>query len=186
MLGSIVTGHEIKARWTYGEITSSRWSQHFAGVQSSVIQKALAATPFSSLTSMEQDELVRLLPHARPVPFFSSVDQHQHYQWQHWTKGQLCQTWALAAFNPPAKKQHIPYYDFFLREPDTGPSGQPEDSDPRQVFRRKPILFDPNHEPVIFIGQQGGHILLEGTFRSVVFMNSPGNTYRLNAWVPVP
>ena len=32
----------------------------------------------------------------------------------------------------------------------------------------------------------GGYILIEGTLRSVIFMHSPGNGFRLNAMVPQP
>ena len=172
MIGSIVTADEVKVRWAYSEMVSTRWGQHFAGKHQGLVQKAQSGVAFSTLTQLEKQELLQALSLSRPPAFVGSIDQSaSRYQWQQWTKGQLCQVYALAAFNPPLKNQHIAFYDFFIRFPDTGTNGQPEDSDPRVVFARKPILFDSNHEPVIFIGRPGQYVLIEGTLRSIIFMH---------------
>jgi hypothetical protein len=184
LIGSIISADEVKARWAYGEMTSTRWGPHFVGKHQALVQKAIAKVPFSTLSPQEHQELIQALPLARNPAFISSIDQSSRYQWQHWTKGQLCQTYALAAFNPPLKNQAIPYYDFFVRFPDTGPNGLPEDSDPRVVFAKNSIQFDPDHEPAIFVGAPGHYVLIEGALRSVIFMHSPGNGFRLNALVP--
>lgn len=187
MIGTIVTADEVKARWAYSEMVSTRWAKHFVGKHQVLVQKAQSSVPFDALTQSERDELVQALLVSRHPTFVANIDQSApKYQFQQWTKGQLCQTWALPAFNAPAKAEAQPYYDFFIRWPDTGPSGEPEDSDPRVVFARSAILFDPNHEPVIFVGQPSRYVLIEGTLRSVIFMHSPGNAFRLNAWVPQP
>jgi hypothetical protein len=186
-MGPMISAHELKARWAYSEMASSRWGRHFVQQHPALMRKANSGVPFANLGAREHDELVQALPLARHPAFIASIDQcAAQYEFQRWSKGQLCHAWALPAFNPPAKIQPIPYYDFFIRRPDTGPGGQPEDTDPRVTYARAAIAFNPHHEAVIVVGQPGHYVLLEGTLRSVIFMNSAGNSQRLNVWVPVP
>ena len=147
--------------------------------------KAWQRIPFDSLLAAEQDELVRMLDGGRGQPFASNVDQHPEYICSGWTKGQLAQTWALPAYNPPAKRDPIPYYDFYIGPRNTGPGGSAEDSDARIAADKiTPPADLSRHEPVIIIGRPGVYILLEGYLRSVLFMRDANPVQRLLVWLP--
>jgi hypothetical protein len=97
-------------------MVSTRWAKHFVCKHQVLVQKARSRVPFDALTQSERDELVQALLVSRHPNFVANIDQSApKYQFQQWTKGQLCQTWALPAFNPPAKAEAQPYYDFFIR-----------------------------------------------------------------------
>ena len=139
------------------------------------------------MNAAEKDELVRMLDGGRGQPFASNADQHPQYICSSWTKGQLAQTWALPAYNPPDKRNPIPYYDFYIGPRNTGPGGSAEDSDARIAADKiTPPADLSGHEPVIVIGRPGAYILLEGYLRSVLFMRDAGPAQRLLVWVPKP
>jgi len=124
---------------------------------------------------------------ARNQAFAPNVDNYgSTYECQAWTRGQLAQVWALPAYNPPAKKTPVPYYDFYIGAPNTGPGGTAEDSDARVAAKRIPLDLPPppDEEPVIMISVPGAYILLEGYLRSVLFMRSADLSRRLLVWVP--
>jgi hypothetical protein len=186
-VGAQITAHEAKARWAYSELLSSRFGKNYVGVGAKHIYDAAAAkNPFSTLLPADHDELAKMLDRGRDPALTAMVDSSPLYRSEAWTKGQLAHTWALPAFNPPAKRSAIPYYDFYTGRPNTGPAGTAEDSDPRVAARAIPYgtPFNQSHEPVIVIGEPGKYVLLEGYLRSIIFMRSSDPSHRLLVWVP--
>jgi hypothetical protein len=186
-IGAQITAHEAKARWAYSELLSGRFGKGYVGAGPKHIHDAAAAkNPFTTLHPSDHDELVRMLDRGRDPMLTAMVDSSPMYRSEAWTKGQLAHAWALPAFNPPAKRSTIPYYDFYTGRPNTGPAGTAEESDPRVAARNIPYgtPFNQHHEPVIVIGDPGKYVLLEGYLRSIIFMRSSDPSHRLLVWVP--
>ena len=187
MIGVHVTAHQVKARWAYHELISARFGKNYLGAGPKHIHDMAAAkNPFSVLTPADHDELVKMLERGRHPEFTSYVDGSPMYRCEAWTKGQLAHTWALPVFDAPAKKKLVPYYDFYIGTPNTGAGGTAEDSDPRVAARTIPqgTPFNQAHEPVVIVGKPDQYVLVEGYFRSILFMRFGDLSQRLLAWVP--
>jgi hypothetical protein len=145
MIGRRVSAHVVKARWAYSELESTRFGTNYTGFGSQELhEKKAAGVPFSALTSQDHDALVQMLYVARNQAFAQSVDNYgSTYECQAWTRGQLVQVWALPAYNPPAKKAPVPYYDFYIGVPNTGPGGTAEEGDARVAAKRIPLDLPP-------------------------------------------
>ena len=122
---------------------------------------------------------------ARGTGFAGNIDSAQIYLCEGWDKQKLMSILAVPAFNPPLKRQVIPYSQFYNGMPNTGPGMTPEASDPRVAIASITIpAIYVQDEPVIVISVQGHLILLEGYLRSLLFMKSPDPKAELLAWVP--
>ena len=186
MIGVHATAHEVKARWAYHELISDRFGKQYIGAGPKHIHDMAAAKdPFSVLMPADHDELIKMLER-RDVALASRVDSSPTYRCEAWTKGQLAHAWALPVFDAPAKKNLVPYFDFYIGTPNTGPGGTVEDNDPRVVARSIPhgTPFDQAHEPVVIVGKQANYVLLKGYLRSILFMRAGHLSQRLLAWVP--
>jgi hypothetical protein len=187
-IGQTAMASELKARWAYAEMQSTRFRRHFeeAGY-GDLLAKATARVPFCKLPPDEQQRLAPALLAVRNEGFANNIDgSGDTYECKAWTEDDLTRSWALPAFNPPAKAHCVPYRDFYNGEPNTGPGGTAEDSDPRVAVQKlEPQAQYQQTEPVIVVGQPGNYILLDGYLRSLLFMKSPDKTKRLLAWVPV-
>ncbi len=186
-VGVRASSHEIKARWAYNELASPRFGRSYAGVGPRHIHDMAAArNPFAAITAADQNELVKMLEKGRGPEVAATIDASPHYRCEAWSKGQLCQSFALPAFNPPAKVKPIPYYDFYIGTPNTGPGGTAESSDPRVIAGAIPpgTPFQEFHEPIIVSGSPGNYLLLEGYLRSIIFMRAAHASQRLLAWLP--
>jgi hypothetical protein len=186
MIGLRAPALEVKARWAFGELTSSRFRKMYAGIGPKQIHDTAAAkNPFSVLTADDHKTLAQMLDRARPERA-AQVDASPLYRCEPWTKGQLAHAWALPDFHPPEKRRPLPYYDFYLGPPNTGPGGTPENTDPRVEAQRIPAgtPFNQFHEPVVVAGTPTQYLLLEGYFRSIMFMRAGDISQRLLAWVP--
>lgn len=187
-IGQIASAAEVKARWAYAEMRSSRFRRYFeAGAYTNLLEKAAAGIPFCRLSADEQARLIPALHVAKTEAYISSVDQASNtYECKGWTEGDLMNSWALSLFNRPEKRVCIPYRDFYHGHPGADPAVDLDDGDPRVAVLTVPPEADYRQlEPVIVIGKPGEYILLEGYLRSILFMRSRDKSKRLLAWVPL-
>lgn len=186
-IGQTATASELKARWAYAEMRSSRFRRHFehAGYRD-LLEKATAGIPFCKLSREEQQQLGPALHASRNEDFARSIEQHDTYECVEWTEDDLTRSWALPTFNPARDGRCISYQDFYSGAPDTSADGTPNVADPRVAAQKaEPEVAYRQQEPVIVIGRPGEYILLEGYFRSIQFKKSPDSSKRLLAWVPI-
>jgi hypothetical protein len=187
MIGDIVSAHVVKARWAYGELTSTRFGLKYRGLVSRHIHDAAATgRPFSQLMPADIDELVTLLPRVREREFLDAVDAHPSYRCKALTRGQVAQLHVLPTFWPKGHvpTAYMPYMDFYFQTFGRGNVGPR--SDPRVIAHG----IDPSaplgeQEPVIVIRVGRRHLLIEGYLRSVLFMRHPDRNLRLRAWLPI-
>jgi hypothetical protein len=188
-IGQIADAAEVKARWAYAEMRSSRFRHLFAtGDYEDLLQKAAAGIAFCQLDAVERRRLQAALQVAKTGPYIESVDgSADAYECKAWSEDDLMNAWALSLFNLPEKSQCIPFRDFYRVEPNTDAWLLLDDGDPRVAVRAVPTAVPyQQSEPVIIIGRAGEYLLLEGYLRSLLFMKSPDPSKRLLAWVPVP
>lgn len=182
MLGTTATAEEVKARWAYSEISSSRFGKYYIGHTPAHLE-ALAKTsaPFSQVSSQDWPTLVSLIEtYGRNKLFVDNIDIHgsPRFVCTAWGIQELLNSWTVPAFG------QLPYPVFLSRPPARNATGGVDDADPR--YCAQSIPFDPNFkqtEPAIII-KPGVNMLLEGYLRSILWLrlNDPNTPFLV--WLP--
>jgi hypothetical protein len=177
--GARASVEEIKARWAFAEITSSRFGIGFkSALPPSILDLAHAGKPFSRVAKHEWQTLIAALDRVRPHGFTDSLNGSSAYVWSSWSATDLMDCLTIPNF------QGVRFSAFLARPPNTDLAGNADTKDPR--FVSAGLAFDPGfsvREPVIAIlyGQQ--HMLLEGYLRSILWLRNP-MLPPLPIWVP--
>jgi len=168
---------EVKARWAYGEINSTRFRAHYPRVLApTILQLAASKAPFSAVQHQAWPSLVAALKGARNPRFVDNLDQASFYECSAWTIQDLLNATTIPNF------RSLPYWKFLAFPPEL-PGSQIVLSDPRQAAHAIP--YDPDfrvQEPLISIVQGEQKILLEGYLRSILWLRNP--IHDLLIWVP--
>lgn len=171
MTANEIDAHELKARWGFSEARSPRWSADYASVK--------LPTSFDDTSPETREELVAALTKQRPH-LAPAIDAHEKYETQLWSKEQLGRAYTILRM-APSRNANIPFLSFIACP------RFDEDSDPR--VQADAVPFD---EP--FVQTEGaiilpiadvGPILIEGYFRSVIFMRTPDPNARIAVWYPL-
>jgi len=179
--GHMASSIEVKARWAYSELTSSRVSwlyrQHdLDGLD----DMAAAGVDFERMSKKHRQRLVDLLHAVRPgLP--ALVDTHHGYVLDSWSKGRLCQAFAIAHFNTPLRETYLPFFDFLNRARDTGAGGTQETSDPRVAADKVTDSTMPEWGAIAVFDFP--NLLVDGYLRAVLFMRDAPNSATLPVWV---
>lgn len=188
-IGDRASASEIRARWAYSEMRSSRFRARFGPVYGDLIVKANSGVSFSELRQADRDRLLLALNATRNPDFAGHVDAAAvMFECQTWTENELLNAWALPEFNPPNRDYCISYKTFLMAggPPDLASL---EDCDPRVEWHRQNSSAEANEyqqeEPIIVIGKPGTYIILDGYFRTLAFVNSPEKSKGLLAWIPL-
>lgn len=179
--GYMASSIEIKARWAYSELTSSRiaWLYRKHDLDG-LDEMAADGVDFEQLNSGHRQRLVGLLHAVRPdLP--TSVDTHHGYVLDTWSKGRLCQAFAIAHFNTPLRKTYLPFFDFLNRARDTGPGGTPEAGDPRVAADAIAGSTVPEWGAIAVFDFP--NLLIDGYLRAVLFMRDAPDSATLPVWV---
>lgn len=177
--GTIASTTELKARWAYSELTSTRFGRYYRQYPLEGLDKmAEAGVGFEDIESGHRALLARVIDEVRHSAI---LDYHVAYQLQNWSKGRLCQATVAAHFNNDIAA--LPYYDFYLREPRTDENGATDQHDPRAQARSiqagKP---EPCAWGAITIYEFPG-LIVDGYLRSVLFMRDADPHATLPVWV---
>lgn len=171
----MATVDEMKSRWVYSELGSPRWSGAYAQLRGNtpLLAKAGLHIPFSSLTSEEQDQLLKYAPNSSRRGLMGRLSNHLGYRLEQWDKSQVSATRTIQAYGS------VPYDDFISE----GCKPGQEAIDPREAA--KTLQYYPGTwEAGMAVGQPGSYMLLDGYTRSVVFMRQAPSGARFAIWVP--
>lgn len=188
-IGSRASASEIRARWAYCEMRSSRFRARFGRVYADLIVKANSGVAFSDLWQADRDRLLLALNGTRNPDFAGHVDAAADmYECRIWTESELLNAWALPEFNPPNREFCISYKAFLAAGGPTGLASL-EECDPRVEWHKQNSSAEAKEyqqeEPIIVIGKPGTYIILDGYFRTLAFVNSSEKGKGLLAWVPL-
>jgi hypothetical protein len=188
-VGDRVSASEIRARWAYSEMRSSRFRARFAPVYADLVVKANSRVAFSELRQADRDRLLLALNAARNPEFVGYVDATAAtYECRSWTENELFNAWALPEFNP-TNRDYCISFRAFLSAAEPPVLATLDDSDPRVEWQKQRSLCDTGEyrqdEPIIIIGKPGTQIILDGYFRTLTFVNSRKRCKRLLVWIPL-
>jgi hypothetical protein len=179
MEGTIVTAHELKARWGFCEAWTDRWRDKYAAFG---IEKIRDDVSYLDLTDEEKNHLVWMVSQYREG-LIPEIDKFARYVCQAWTKDQLARTLTIVRMAPD-RKSNIPFLSFCICPRFDDPH------DPRVQADQIPFDHRPYYqsEPVIVLpyGANGGEprLLIEGYLRSVLFMRNPNPDAKILVWFP--
>jgi len=171
---------EIKARWAYSELFSSRLGQRLAAVLPARLQDCRKhRPPFEDLTEADHKALVHALKTLRPASFIDLIDApgSTHYELSQWTAAQLLGCLTLPQFGP------VRYFQFLAGRHEDRSDKPTIPADPR--LEAATIPFDENFSvefPVIALKSREHYILIDGYLRSILWLRNPLKT--LPVWVP--
>ncbi|MGJ4905499.1 hypothetical protein ACQR0V_28305 [Bradyrhizobium sp. HKCCYLS2058] len=187
MKGTKISARDMKARWTWGELTSPRFGKKIAGHGGEAVrlQKlAEGGARFEELPDADKDILASIAE-KRQSGFLQNVTGVNEFVCEEWTREDLLKTDVIPALSP--KKDRVIPYSEFITNPSFTVGGKPEWSDPRHSAdswpKDKPFSQD---EPALAVTRGGKKILLDGYGRSVIFMRHGKDTDRFLVWVPAP
>lgn len=170
-MSTIVDADELKARWGFSEARSPRWREFYSEIS--------LASSFDALSLEMRKAVVTALTKQRPDQA-PALDAHQRYQLQSWTKEQLGRAYTILRM-APSRNANIPFLSFIACP------RFDEDTDPRVQADAQPFETPfTQTEGIIVLPIAGlGPVLLEGYFRSVMFMRTPNPDARIAVWYPV-
>ena len=190
--GATAARLEVRARWAYGEMCSTRFGAKYLSHKPSqgVLDCVSRGDAFESVAGGLWSELDSLLDLARPNEFHSHLSVYQTFTCVGWSKTDLNSAYALPAFSMPDKRNPIRYSEFFNGRPNTGAwsngtqwiIGFAEESDPRVAAFRTPDI--PQRDPGIAVPYNDSYILFEGYLRSILYMRTLDDQLKFLVWVP--
>jgi len=182
MIGHVITAQEVKARWAFSEITSSRFGVFYRRLlPSSLYDFAKSGGAFANVDEAEWVNLEKALKTVRPAGFvdnITGVAGAAQYECVGWSVGDLLNCTTLPVFG------EVPYWQFLVLPPKQDErTGKTQSTDPRSLSHT--ISFDPSfqvQEPLIAIGLSDKKMLFEGYLRSILWLRNPQEP--LIAWFP--
>lgn len=179
--GYMASSIEVKARWAYSELTSSRAASAYRHHELDGLDRmAATGVAFEQLSPGQRQKLVGLL-HLVRTQLPDTADMHHTYVLDAWSKGRLCQAFAISHFNTPSRIGHLPFLDFLNRARDTGPDGAPDDSDPRVVADQVRSSTAPEWGAIAV--SEFPNLLIDGYLRAILFMRDAPDAATLPVWV---
>ncbi|MFK4625709.1 hypothetical protein ABIF50_009015 [Bradyrhizobium diazoefficiens] len=187
MIGTKISARDMKARWTWSELTSPRFAKKIAGHGADAVRLqdfAQNGGKFADVSDADKDILAAIAEKRQPG-FLDAVKGVKEFVCEEWTKQDLLDTMVIPALSP--KKDHnIPYSDF-IKNPPYMVGGKPEWSDPRHSAESWPQgkAFTQD-EPAVAMNYPGTSkkMLLDGYGRSVIFMRYGKDNDRFLVWMP--
>jgi hypothetical protein len=180
MAGRIATAREVKARWAFSEVTSERFGGPYgSSLSQPVHQRIVAGCEFAEVDYGDWDDLIRGLNTARNDQFTENVDRHG-------PDGYVCADWSaeklLATLVIPNFGEGLRYRQFLTMFPMSHPqTGAIDLHDPRFRSWAIPVSSTPSQqrEPLIAIGGDPDHMLLEGYLRSILWLRNPAEPLKV-------
>ncbi|MCB2059177.1 MAG: hypothetical protein R3E09_13145 [Novosphingobium sp.] len=180
MEGRVATVEEVKARWAYAEVKSTRVGISYEPCLSpGRIERARQGDPFEDIPRDEWPSLVSALAQARPSRFVEQIHIYgaDHYECVHWRPSDLLNCLTLPIFGL------VPFYRFLAMPYRMDDEGNPRRDDPRYVAANLPYDDAFTVEgPIIVVRDKGHDMLLEGYLRSILWLRNPGRP--LAVWLP--
>ena len=176
-LGTIIGVAELKARWAYAEINSSRFGGlYIPHVPPHIAEAARLGVPFNELEEQDWPTLAAILGQVRGPGLVDQLDQYGEngFECAHWDATKLLNSVTLPCFG------QVQYYRFLAMP---GKATKAHDTDPRLASAAIP--FDESfcvEEPVIALQERDYARLLEGYLRSILWLRNPSAP--LPVWVP--
>jgi hypothetical protein len=180
MQGTVIGIEELKARWAYTEITSSRYGGFYRQrLGAAVVDLADRSTRFGDLPRSELPELAAALEAVRPPAFVDLVRRYgaDRYECVHWRLSQVLNCRTLPQYGT------VPFYTFLAQPMARDAANEPRRSDPRYVANAVPESeVSAVAEPAIAVVIGKHPILVDGYLRTILWLRKPGDA--LPVWVP--
>lgn len=176
---SAISATELAARWAYAELVSPRFADGYVKLTHPLRVKAAGGVAFSSLSNEEVETLRAMLEnHHDRGGMYPLLVYFPRYAPRSWEYDQLRDLSVMGglgwsrfsdfekgeALTPAAEEVHAK-----LKDKASGPFVQSDG----------PIIVVPCH-----YNRRPFQLLLEGTFRSLLFARDRSETTRLRVWVP--
>jgi hypothetical protein len=184
--GRIASTLEIKARWIYSELVSSRLGEMHRAYPplAEVSQLALAGVPFDDVPEAHHQALADAAALSHPM-YMTLVNQHEKYVLTGWGKQQLAAAYVDKFFNTPRRNVPLRFRDFLIWSRNTGEGGTPNPMDPRVAADAIPPGTPPMTDAAPIVVGVGGNMIVDGYLRCTLFMRDAPANATLPVWVGV-
>lgn len=175
LIGKSIDRNELKARWAYAELASSRFGNSFKKADPDpLFQKAVSSVHFETLSHPEKSDLiVRLDSHHDRKGLAPALNRFATFRCVEWTRSELLRAFCVPGLNWTSLSQYPtlpPSFNQLLT------SIEPTD----RFAQGEPIIVIPFND-----GVHIGDLLLEGTRRSVLFLRLPAtDPTKIFVWYP--
>lgn len=182
--GRIASNLEIKARWAYSEILSSRFGNIYRDQAhlADVVGLALDRVPFEDLHVIHYQVLAEAVSFSRGG-YMQLLDQHRSFLLNTWGKEQLAEAYVDKFFYTPYRDLPLRFRDFLLWPRNTGPGGTHNPNDPRVVADGLPAGTPPLTDAAPIAVGPAGDFIVEGCLRCILFMRDAPASATLPVWV---
>jgi hypothetical protein len=183
--GCVATAQEVKARWAFSEMISTRFGQNYTDRGPERLRDLVARNAsFDEVDQRDWPILVSMIEQfGRNKAFVDSVDSWgaPYFMCKEWRMSELLQTFTLPCFG------QVSYPVFLTQCPNVKQPATFDMADPRFIawsippnqafYQREPII-------IIRVGQPQQYMILDGYLRSILWFRS-NTTKPLLAWLPV-
>jgi len=178
----VISVAEIKARWAYSEIISSRLGLTYRNhVSADIFKLAVRRKPFDAVPQALWPGLISALLTVRPPQFVSLVDQYGTgaFARAEWSPSTLLSCQTLPQY------QMVPFFSFLAHPVARDSKGNLAGGDPRYEANRTRPGCDVGQAELAIAGMANGRpILLDGYLRAILWLRQPVASFPV--WVPVP
>lgn len=168
--GKIISARELRARWAYSELNSSRFAEGYKRhLSPSILQSAKDRVPFDHVRQDEWPDLALALAKQRGdlIRLMDRVAAGR-FTLSHWSPTRLLNCVTLPIFGT------VQFLRFLAMPPLVDAAGQNLRSDPRyastQIPYRKEFVVA---EPIIALNAGVYSVLLDGYLRSILWLRNP-------------
>lgn len=175
-----ISADELKARWAYSELRSSRQSHNYSAVLSpSIRNMAKQSQPFEIVGRAHWGELIAALHRVRGTKFADTVQRcsEGRYRREFWTPSALLSCRTLPEYN------WVPFFSFLAQPICRDADGKARRDDPRTASNtiQADVAFNPA-EAAIAVRVGGQLVLIDGYLRAIVWLRHPENPFPV--WTP--
>lgn len=186
LAGRIASTLEIKARWIYSEIVSSRLGEMHRAYPplAEVSELALADVPFEEVPEPYHQALADAAALSHPM-YMQLINQHQKFVLTNWGKPQLGLAYVDKFFNTPRRDLPLRFNDFMVWSRNTGPGGTRNPMDPRLAADTIPPGTPPKTDAAPIVVGPGSNMIIDGYLRCTLFMRDAPASAKLPVWVGI-
>jgi hypothetical protein len=176
LIGATIPTDELRAKWAYGELTSTRFARYYEpGTPRGLLEKAKRKTPFEFLDQNDIRTLVGLHAGVRAglLPFLRGINE---FRCEAWTREQLLQLLTLRDFDWQGLNRTFSLRDLLALA--RFPASLISTAEAIEVDWQ--LL---NLEPAVIGNLEDRQILIDGYLRCLLFLRS-GEQGEYLVWVP--
>jgi hypothetical protein len=185
MIGTIISRCELRARWSYAEVTGrfadTYRKNHTDSASVALLTKIADGAVFADLTHTDRDILVGWFETGLRKDYANAMQWYDTFKCESWSKEKLMRLNVLPCLDPQRQGRIVPLLSFL-----TSPRSLEDSDDPRVAADKVPLNERYRHKEPLVVGHwdNGLEVLWDGYFRAALFARSEDPNAEIFVWVP--